>query len=270
MYPSLDSTRSSPCLASSQVLVTQAWSPGLTHKKDILGHVTPSLTLLGLRTGKFLWTLDHLKLEPNSGGVWIRPLPLLPTFKTSVYLGVGSLGYWQTSSPSLKAPPNSLPEPDEKVLYHVQGGSFTSCSDHLSDTTPGIPCSLLQLHTQNIARSFNVEYRLASTKPFDVVHPFPTALIDCLSGYHYLFHDAGYREENIIVVGDLADYDIYEPSPCWPQTAYLQPHGYGIADFNEYVSPASLLLGVRLKVVGSYRGFVALLHRGDFGNGMSQ
>ncbi|KAH8798570.1 hypothetical protein DL96DRAFT_1781429 [Flagelloscypha sp. PMI_526] len=137
-------------------------------------------------------------------------------------------------------------------------------------------------------------------KPFNVVYPFPTAFVDCLSGYNCLVYEVGYREENILVVGDLADrnlalaldppklkqpgtllllspwvdlsdshttlgssiltnsasdYDIYEPSPSWPQTAYLQPHGYGIADFNEYISPASLLLGVRSQVVGSYRGW---------------
>ncbi|KAH8798573.1 Alpha/Beta hydrolase protein [Flagelloscypha sp. PMI_526] len=160
---------------------------------------------------------------------------------------------------------------------------------------------------KNTTRSFSVEYRLASTRPFDVVHPFSTTLIDCLNGYHYLARDAGYGEENIIVVGDSAggnlsialtrylwvldspqlkqpgallllspwvdlgnshatpgssiltnsasDYVIYEPSPSWSQTAYLQPHGYGIADFNECISPASLLFGVRSKVIGSYQGW---------------
>ncbi|KAH8825987.1 alpha beta-hydrolase, partial [Flagelloscypha sp. PMI_526] len=216
-------------------------------------------------------------------------------------------GYCQTSTPTLKAPPDALPEPNEKVVYHLHGGGFTYCSAHSSDTTANIPRSLLQLPAQNITRSFSVEYCLASTKPFDVIHSFSTALIDCLSDYHYLVRDTGYREENILVVGDSAggnlsialtrylwvldspqlkqlgallllspwvdlgnshatpgssiltnsasDYNISEPSPSWAQTAYLQPHGYGIADFNEYISPASLVLGVRSRVIGSYRGW---------------
>ncbi|KAH8825960.1 hypothetical protein DL96DRAFT_1817375 [Flagelloscypha sp. PMI_526] len=191
--------------------------------------------------GKFRWTPDHLNLKnlclfvrgqrrskPLVFQVTGRPLP-----------------------PNLKALSDDLLEPDEKVLCHVHGGSFIYCFAHLSYTTAGILRSLLQLHTRHIACSFSVEYRLASTKTFHVFHPIPTALIDCLSGYHCLVHDVGCREENIIVVGDSADYDIYGPSPSWPQTAYLQPHGYGIADFNEYIPPASLLLGVRSKAVGS-------------------
>ncbi|KAH8798063.1 hypothetical protein DL96DRAFT_1565110 [Flagelloscypha sp. PMI_526] len=144
----------------------------------------------------------------------------------------------------------SRPKPDEKAVYHLHGGDFAYCSAHPSDTTTGISCSLLQLHAQNIIRSCSVKYHLAPTKPFDVVHPFPTALIDWLSGYYYLVYDVGYREENIIVVGDSAGGNL-----TLALNRYLRPHGDGTAVFNEYVYPVSLLLGVRSKVVGSYSGW---------------
>ncbi|KAH8798578.1 hypothetical protein DL96DRAFT_1824627 [Flagelloscypha sp. PMI_526] len=214
--------------------------------------------------GKFLWTSDHLKLEPNSGGVWIPPLPLsylqkpLSTWVRAAQVEpVRIPGYWQTSSPNLKTPPSARPKPDEQVVYHLHGGGFAYYSGHPSDTTANIPRSLLQLRTLNIARSFSVEYRLASIKPFDVVHPFPTALLDCLSGYHSFVHDVAEREENVIVVGDSAAslqiQLLTTISTNVLQDGPKKPHEYGIADFNETMSPASLLLGIRSEVVGSYR-----------------
>ncbi|KAH8798591.1 hypothetical protein DL96DRAFT_1672475 [Flagelloscypha sp. PMI_526] len=201
---------------------------------------------LGLNLAKRIDFVGHLADGESHEGreAWLSPSNLLLPAQVEP---VRIPGYWQTSSPNLKTPPSARPKPDEQVVYHLHGGGFTYCSGHPSDTTANIPRSLLQLRTLNIARSFSVEYRLASIKPFDVIHPFPIALIDSLSGYHSFVHDVAEREENAIVVGDSAGGSL-------GLTCYLrQPHEYGIADFNETMSPASLLLSIRSEVVGSYR-----------------
>ncbi|KAH8826002.1 hypothetical protein DL96DRAFT_1817401 [Flagelloscypha sp. PMI_526] len=182
----LNSTRTSPCLAPSQVLATEMLPHSPTHKKGILGYVAPDWK-------GAMDTPDYLKLEPNSGGVWIPPLPLS-------YLQ-NPLSTWARAAQV--EPIHALPNPDEKV---VSPSMVMASRTALLIRQKRLPASLdpLQLHTQNITHSFSVEYRLASTKPFDVVHPFPTTIIDCLSDYHHLIHDVGFTEENIIVVGDSA------------------------------------------------------------------
>jgi len=54
------------------------------------------------------------------------------------------------------------------------------------------------------ARAFGLEYRLTSALPFDPYAPFPAALIDALSGYHYLITTMGFLPDNIIIAGDSA------------------------------------------------------------------
>ncbi|KAH8825968.1 hypothetical protein DL96DRAFT_1682014 [Flagelloscypha sp. PMI_526] len=221
----------------------EAWSPGLTHKKDILGYVTPD------------WKVSVDTRSPQvitqfRRGVDTSSPTSLPS-KTPVYLGASGTGYWQSSSPNLTHPPDDRPKPDEQVVYHLHGGGFTYCSGHPSDTTANIPRSLLQLRTLNIARSFSVEYRLASIKPFDVIHPFPTALIDCLNGYPPSFMTSPREKRTLLWLE--TQLLLTTISTNLLQDGPKKPHEYGIADFNETMSLASLLLGILSEVVGLYR-----------------
>ena len=68
--------------------------------------------------------------------------------------------------------------------------------------TARIPRGILK-HSDKIQRTFAVDYRLCSSAPFPAANPFPTALIDSLSGYKYLL-DLGFKAENIIFAGDSA------------------------------------------------------------------
>jgi len=56
----------------------------------------------------------------------------------------------------------------------------------------------------SVHRTFSVEYRLSSARPFAVANPFPAALIDAIAGYSYLVNDVGFAPADIIVTGDSA------------------------------------------------------------------
>ena len=76
-------------------------------------------------------------------------------------------------------------------------------SAHPQDPTANIPRNLIKLD-ESAPRAFALEYRLASTDPLPERFQFPTALLDSISGYHYLVEEIGYDPSDIIVVGDSA------------------------------------------------------------------
>lgn len=98
---------------------------------------------------------------------------------------------------------DSPPMAGEKVVYHLHGGAYVRCSAHPSDMTANIPRGILKF-AESVHRTFSVEYRLSSTRPFAVANPFPSALIDAIAGYSYLVNDVGFSPTDIIVTGDSA------------------------------------------------------------------
>ncbi|KAJ7792020.1 hypothetical protein B0H14DRAFT_3160518 [Mycena olivaceomarginata] len=90
-------------------------------------------------------------------------------------------GYWIHEPGSTVAPEAPL-MPGEKIIYALHGGGYTIWSAHPAQF-PGHAARGVIQHAACVHRTFSIEYRLSSTTPFAVAHPFPTALIDALTGY---------------------------------------------------------------------------------------
>lgn len=88
--------------------------------------------------------------------------------------------------------PESVEPPDTRglgVLLYFHGGGFVFCS-------PRTHRSLVsRLALAAGVRALSVDYRLAHE------HPYPAALEDCLSAYHWLL-SRGYSPTNIVIAGD--------------------------------------------------------------------
>lgn len=65
-----------------------------------------------------------------------------------------------------------------------------------------IPIGILQKSEAVFERAFALEYRPASSSPYNTANPYPAQLIDALSGYRYLVETLGFEPCNIIVSGD--------------------------------------------------------------------
>ena len=86
-------------------------------------------------------------------------------------------------------------EPQEKsptgVLYYIHGGAFVICS---VKTHRSLVSRLVK--TAGV-KALSLDYRLAPE------YPFPAALDDCLTGYHWLMAE-GFSPHQILVAGDSA------------------------------------------------------------------
>ena len=109
-------------------------------------------------------------------------------------------GYWY-NSPRSQIPAGTPAQPNEKVFYHFHGGAYVVGSASPSFNVTPIATGLLE-KTETVNRFFSLEYRISSSAPFHVANPFPTALIDAVTGYNYLVFDLGFEPNNIVVVGD--------------------------------------------------------------------
>lgn len=142
---------------------------------------------------------------PNTKHIWLDPKPNViqgDLQNCATISGVEPIripGYWIDRKGN-DTPLNQPPQPNEKVLYYLHGGGYvTHTANPAYDLTSRIADKLLDCHP-SFRRSFAVEYRLTSGR----VNPFPTALIDALTGYTYLVDVVGFAPENIIVFGDSA------------------------------------------------------------------
>jgi len=118
---------------------------------------------------------------------------------------------------------------NEKVAYLLHGGAYTRLSAHPSDPTAGIARGLLE-RVDSVHRTFTIEYRLSSTKPYKEENPFPAALLDALTGYNYLVNTLHIPPSDIIVEGDSAGgnlalalirYLVEHPVPTLPPPGLL-------------------------------------------------
>ncbi|KAJ7792022.1 alpha/beta-hydrolase [Mycena olivaceomarginata] len=129
-----------------------------------------------------------LALVPGTGyhGVWVDPVPQDRVLGKPVRLP----GYW-IHQPGTIAPEAPL-LPGEKIVYA------------LHDEIPGEAARAMIEYVECVHRTFAIEYRLSSTTPFATAHPFPTALIDALTGYHYLVSTLRIPPASIVFMGDSA------------------------------------------------------------------
>ncbi|KAK0241702.1 Alpha/Beta hydrolase protein [Armillaria nabsnona] len=275
----------------------QSWSVSRT----VLVQLLRQLVYITAKTGPISpWEEPgHRKLVPNSGGVWVEPLPsseisdeLLMLASASGAVPVRIPGYWIPASSSL-----SLAKRGEKVLYSLHGGGYYEGTAHPSSLTATIPASILK-SCPSVTRAFAIEYRLSTIHE----NAFPAALLDALSGYHYLVNILHISPSDIIVEGDSAggnlalaltrylvsnttnlpvsssllllspwcdiglSHDVppssstlklhadYDPEPHGvddAKRAFLGPNGWGAAEINPYISPASRNPGLSIH----FRGF---------------
>ncbi len=148
--------------------------------------------------GQLLGEPNHRALVPNSGGVWVEtPSPSLVNVDLQALSAASQArfvrlpGYW---TPALEGG-----DVEGKILYSLHGGSYISGSAHPSAPSGSITNSILA-SCPAITHVFAIEYRLSSSTE----HAFPTALLDAISGYHYLVNSLHIPPENIIIEGDSA------------------------------------------------------------------
>ena len=138
------------------------------------------------------------------------------------------IGYWFGDSPE-KQPVQE----DEVVVMNMHGGAYVFGTAHPKDMTASIPRGLIRhgKRTGTISRVLSIEYRLASSHPFESTGQFPTALLDALSGYTYLLAQ-GFKPHNILLAGDSAGGNLASAL-----TRYLLD-----ADLPSLAPPAGLVL----------------------------
>ena len=153
---------------------------------------------------------DHTGIADSPGvkGIWVAPTPHLIQGEVKGWAKLAGVecvripGYWMDKK-GFDTPAGAPPKDGEKVLLHLHGGGYRILSAHPSSGPSNIPRGILK-HTQNINRSFNLEYRLTKPPATAPENPFPAALIDAIAGYNYLVNEVGFAPENIIVEGDSA------------------------------------------------------------------
>ncbi|KAJ7647241.1 alpha/beta-hydrolase [Roridomyces roridus] len=169
----------------------QSWSWARTMHINMLRHLID----LGSYVGPLVISPSHLALVPGVGyhGVWVDP-PQDDLLRGKVKLWASIVSVQPVST-------RGTLMPGEKIVYALHGGAYTRLSAHPTDPSAGIAKGILD-RVDRVHRTFSIEYRLSSTKPFAVAHPFPTALIDALTGYNYLLQF--FAPSDIIVEGDSA------------------------------------------------------------------
>ncbi|KAF7376227.1 Abhydrolase-3 domain-containing protein [Mycena sanguinolenta] len=185
----------------------KSWSWARTFNVQLLRH----LTALGQIVGPLRVSPSYLALVPGIGyhGVWVEPVSSEHIVgKLKVWaMAAGAVpvklpGYWlHKSGSTIKGEAPLMP--GEKIVYALHGGAYTRLSAHPSDPTAGITRGLLD-RVDSVHRTFTIEYRLSSTKPYPEEHSFPTALLDALTGYNYLVNTLHIPASDIIVEGDSA------------------------------------------------------------------
>jgi acetyl esterase/lipase len=189
------------------------------------------------RTGPVIVLPDHRAIASgvNINGIWVDPVPQLVTGKLQTWMHATAVkpvripGYWVHKKGST-IEVAAAPKPGEKVLYHLHGGAYIRLSAHPSDATAAIARGIVE-HVDSIHRSFSLEYRLSSSKPFKVANPFPAALLDALAGYNYLVNVVGFTPADIILAGDSAGANL-----AHALTRYLVE--YNVSDDPNFSLPA--------------------------------
>ncbi|KZT40822.1 alpha/beta-hydrolase, partial [Sistotremastrum suecicum HHB10207 ss-3] len=165
---------------------------GGTNHKALATDIPPECTAVWIKgVDESLIQGDLTKYVSKAG---VKPLPRLP-------------GYWRHLSGQGRLLGSSPPiNAEEKVILFFHGGAYVSLSAAPNDPTQGITrgtLSFVAKQSLNLQRILSVEYRLTTlTSPPS--NPFPTALLDALSGYSYLINEVGFNPSNIIVMGDSA------------------------------------------------------------------
>lgn len=170
-------------IATPQILELETYIPGQAHSPSH-SHI-PNVTLICTQcnvaanilhsVGPLYVPPSYLALVPGIGyhGVWVQPVASehiigkLKVWATASAVSPVKLpGYWLHKSGSTIEPEAPL-MPGEKIVYALHGGAYTRLSAHPSDPTAGIARGLLD-RVDSVHRTFTIEYRLSSTKPYPI------------------------------------------------------------------------------------------------------
>ncbi|KAF7342560.1 Abhydrolase-3 domain-containing protein [Mycena sanguinolenta] len=185
----------------------KSWSWGRTMAVKAIRH----LELMQDKAGLLIPVPTHLALVSGIGyhGVWVEAVPQNCVIgKVAMWAsgaGVSPVrlpGYW-IHQPGSTIPLEAPLMPGEKVVYVLHGGAYTRLSAHPSALPALVAKDLIQ-HVERVHRTFGIEYRLSTTTPYAAEHPFPTALLDALTGYYYLVETLHISPADIVVMGDSA------------------------------------------------------------------
>ncbi|KAG6369578.1 Alpha/Beta hydrolase protein [Boletus reticuloceps] len=183
--------------------------PSWSVTRTVLVRLFSHLFRVTQKTGPLVRFPTHhaIAASPGVKGVWVNPVPHLITGAILVLAHTANItcaripGYWIDRDTTLSA--GAPPQPGDKVLYRLHGGSYIQLSAHPVDPTANIARGILA-HSPRITRTFAIEYRLSSAEPCGKANSFPAALLDALAGYVYLVEEVGFRPEDVIVQGDSA------------------------------------------------------------------
>ncbi|QRW08139.1 alpha/beta hydrolase family protein [Ceratobasidium sp. AG-Ba] len=129
----------------------------------------------------------------------------------------------------------------EKIIMHCHGGAYVTRTAHPEDLTAGNVKGFVRFCKPAISRAISIEYRISRSAPWPASSPFPAALIDGLSGYHYLTKVLGFKPENVVISGDSAGGNL-----ALALTRYLRDNpeaGLGLPGGLLLVSPWCDLVG---------------------------
>lgn len=184
-------------------------------------------------------TPNHKSLElgKNVQGLWIDPLPSsLITSKLEQWCQLAKVspqripGYWihkqrkNENGEPIVLEMGSHPSPDEKVLLFLHGGAYVLGSAHTDYINSNVAKEILG-SSSTTTRTLLVEYRLSALPHMEVAeedrNPFPAALVDAIQAYFYLVRVVGFKEEQVVVVGDSAGGNL-----ALALTRYLVEYGH--------------------------------------------
>ncbi|KZT24247.1 alpha/beta-hydrolase [Neolentinus lepideus HHB14362 ss-1] len=182
---------------------------GWSLKRTIMVKYWQRATFLSRTLGKISVSPDHRALVPQQKGAWIDPVPkelIVGRIKDmAATAGVELIhlpGYWMDREGS-EVPIGAPPRPGEKVVLHLHGGAYAFLSANLQDLTAYLGRGLME-RCVSVGRVFSIEFRLITTPDNEPANPFPTQLIDALTGYYYLVRTVGFSPADIILDGDSA------------------------------------------------------------------
>ncbi|KAF8903472.1 alpha/beta-hydrolase [Gymnopilus junonius] len=185
--------------------------PSWSITRSVLVYGLRRYFILNSKVGGILKSPNYLALQGGKEvyGIWVSPAPDLLQGRIREQCekaGSESIrlpGYWYTRKGETfdrKYKPSGA----DKVLYTLHGGGFVAFSAHPSDPLAPIAHGIIK-ESKSLNRVFCVEYRLSKWDLKNhTTHPFPTALVDAITGYNYLVNELGYAPQNIIVEGDSA------------------------------------------------------------------
>lgn len=153
------------------------------------------------------WPVEETEpkeVDPEQGFVWVEPTPefVVGEIKEAATInGVQPariVGYMQyRKGEERRADEKAMS--GEKVMYYLHGGGYFT--GNATGPTAWF-CSKWLEESSAFSRTFQVNYRLATSDPLPRKNNFPAALLDAIAGYNYLVNVLGFEPRNVLFNGE--------------------------------------------------------------------